>query len=74
MTKVDYLCHERDGNYCICPDVTVTVPASQIQNKVDIHHSDITHKYPNAQLTEVYEEVNRTKLYILNFKPRLHAT
>jgi hypothetical protein len=53
MTKIEYLHDEGDGNYCICPDAIVTIPASNIQNKVDLRPFQIRHKYANKQTTGV---------------------
>jgi len=57
MTKIEYMQDEGDGNYCLCPDVIVTVNTSSIQNKVVLRHSQIKHKYVNEQVTEVSEQV-----------------
>jgi hypothetical protein len=60
MTKIEYLHDEGDGNYCICPDAIVTIPASNIQNKVDLRPFQIRHKYANKQTTGVSEQVGAT--------------
>ena len=57
MAKIEYVHNEGNGSYCLCPNVTVAIPAFDVKYKVDAHYNQIKHKRVNEVITEVTEKV-----------------
>ena len=57
MAKIEYVHDEGNGTFCMCPDVTIAIPASDIRNKIDLQPNQIKHKCVNKRTMEVTKEV-----------------